>query len=145
MYDFIKVAVVDEHPAYCKTLSAFLAETGFATAFFPQAGSSFARTLEHSNLPDVVIISCSTMYPESISLLRDIKRKFPSVMIMANTVFEGYLPAAGIAGAWADACMIKSQTEPYVVTLLILGLYITKIITAYSPRHPIIIPPPGLF
>jgi len=115
MRNTLNIAVADNHADYREALSAFLSESGFNVILSAPARPQLLLLIEATGLPDVIIISCSAMYPESIDLVSELKRRFPSMKVLANVPFLHYLPAlAGAAPAKGviDGWIVKAMTGP---------------------------------
>jgi DNA-binding NarL/FixJ family response regulator len=128
MYNLIKIVVADSHLDYCSALSAFLTETGFTVTFSSADIAAIQDLIDPSSPPDIIIISCSTMYPESIHTIQQLKNRFPTIIVLANAVFAHYLPHNLLPDTGADGWMIKTLTEPGTIVRLLLILYIAKTI-----------------
>jgi len=115
MHNVIKVAIADNHAEYCEALSCFLADSGFTIVLSAAAGPGLLQLLDPLRPPDLLIIGCSTMYPESIALIRELKSRFPSTKVLANVVFTHYLPEAWLNETCIDGWIVKTMVEPAAI------------------------------
>jgi DNA-binding NarL/FixJ family response regulator len=130
MYNLIKIVVADSHRDYCSALSTLLTETGFTVLVSLADIAAITDLVDPISPPDIIIIGCSTMYPKSIDTIRQLKNRFPTIIVVANVVFAHYLPDNLLPDTGVDGWMIKTLTEPGTIVRLILILYIAKTIQA---------------
>ncbi len=128
MYNSIKIAIADSHLAYCEALAAYLSGKTFTVLLYSDKPDAIAQLLDPANLPDIIIISCSTMHPESIATIKMLKNRFPGVKLLASVVFEHNLPIKILTDAGADGWIIKTLVDPWSVMLQVLLLCMPKII-----------------
>lgn len=106
-----KIAVADSHAEYCETLSALLTESGFEIVLSVPADPALLWLMDAGNPPDLIIISCSTLYPESIGLIMELKKNFPTIKILASVAFLHFLPNVKSLGDTLDGVIVKTAAE----------------------------------
>ena len=115
MQNALRIAVADSHAEYREALSGLLTEYGFTVILTVPADPVLLLLIDPGNLPDILIISCTTIYPESIALIRELKTSFPRMKILANVVFIHYLPETGLIKELVDGVMVKTAAEPAAI------------------------------
>jgi DNA-binding NarL/FixJ family response regulator len=115
MHNTLKIAVADNHVEYREVLAALLTGSGFKVVLSAGVAPDLLQLIDPGNLPDIIVISCSTMYPESIALIRELKNRFPSIKVLANVVFIHYLPDAWLMKTCIDGWVIKTMAEPAAI------------------------------
>jgi len=120
MNNAIKIAVADNHKEYREALSGLLAGYGFTIVLSAGVGPGLLSLIDPAHPPDVIIISCSTIHPESIGLIGELKNKFPSIKLLANVVFMHYLPETEVIREAVDGVIIKTMTGPEAIEKAIL-------------------------
>jgi len=115
MHNVIKVAVADNHADYREALADLLTESGFTVVLSAGVGPDLLQVIDPGNLPDIIVISCSTMYPESLAVIRELKNKFPYIKVLANVVFIHYLPDAWLMKTYIDGWVVKTMADPAAI------------------------------
>jgi len=128
MYSYIKIAIVDSHLAWCEAMAGYLSERSFTVLMYSDNPPAVPNLLDPSNLPDIIIISCSGMQPGSITIIRELKTRFPSIKLLASVVFGHNLSKETLTGAGVDGWIVKTVADPWAVMLQILLLCMPKII-----------------
>ena len=111
MHNTLKIAVAENHALFRDTLVDLLTESGFTVVFAAPVNTALLLRISSCNLPNLIIISCSTMYPDSIALIKEVKTRFPGMKVLANVVFIHYLPKKGIFQDVVNGVIIKTADD----------------------------------
>jgi len=123
MPDFIKIAIAEDHSGYRDLLAGIFVEYRFVVLACSTAEPGFIDLLDEDNLPHVILVGCSTLYPKSVTLIKELRNKYPLVKILATALFHHYLPVKELEEINIEGWLMKSTCGPKLLIKTAAELY----------------------
>jgi DNA-binding NarL/FixJ family response regulator len=86
----IKVAIADDHPVLLEGLKQVITSSGIAEVLFMTANGKECLQILQMKLPDVLLLDTNLPDYNGIDLCKEICRQWPSIRILAMTIFNEY-------------------------------------------------------
>ena len=123
MPGFIKIAIAEDHSGYRDLVAGIFLEYRFAVVACSTAEPGFVDLLDENNLPDVIVVGCSTLYPKGVALVKGLRKKYPFVKILVTALFQHYLPEKELEQVKVEGWLMKSTCDPKLLIKAVAELY----------------------
>jgi len=141
----IKVLVADDHPLICFALKKILEEHSDIAVVAEVGDGEAAVTAALELSPDIVIMDITMPVLNGLEATKQIKAKFPGILILVLTVHSDIEHIFGIFEAGADGYLTKSVLGQEVVHSIrgliagetVLSPEVFKLVLKHAIRYPI--------
>jgi DNA-binding NarL/FixJ family response regulator len=113
------VIIIDDNDDYRWILKTFLSRHGINVT---DCGcrSSFTENIHLEKAPDIAVISYDSKTESTIQCIEILKRKYPSIKILINSIYEDYKTNKKIFQEGIDGIVPKTHKDPdHIIKALI--------------------------
>lgn len=114
----IKIALIDDHKLFRKSLADWLATQQFEVLFEANNGKEFIENLQPNNLPQVVLMDINMPLMNGFETTEWLKKNHPTVQVLAISMYDTEMNIIKMLKSGAKGYLLK-DSEPQELALAI--------------------------
>ncbi len=129
-----RIAIIDDHPIVRQGLSELICHQAEFTVCGEAEDAPSALRMVEASRPDVAIVDISLKDSSGIELIKDLKVRFPNILILVLSMHDESFYAERVLRAGARGYVTKEEATESVITairkLLDGGIYLSELMAS---------------